>query len=251
MMSTRPVWKESGLFWESLDDAIPQEKDDFDPKKEIIKITKFIYHRRLTYATGGNILLRYDNKYYSTPTGLGRYYLFELEEKDIIVCDKNRVCSTGPHKISIAANMHMNILEAFPEYDASLHTHGEFSAVFASLNKPIPNIAVTMALSLYGGGVPIIEFNKNYDILANNLIKKMKEIKKFRKEESSENIREYIGYKSIDSIPVAVLIEAEGLFIAAPDLRIAVTTAEAVEEAARCIIYASGLSNSPFYDKLI
>ena len=62
----------------------------FDPKREFIKITKFIYERRLTYATGGNWALRYDNKYYCTPTGLGRYYLYELEEEDIIVCDKNK-----------------------------------------------------------------------------------------------------------------------------------------------------------------
>ena len=226
-----------------------EEQRKFDPKKEFIKITKFIYERRLTYATGGNWALRYDNKYYCTPTGLGRYYLYELEEEDIIVCDKNKnIIEKGRHKISSTAYIHMSILEEFPEYNASIHTHGEFSAVFASVNKPIPSINVS--LFYYGNNVPVIGFNKNFDILQKELIRKIKEIKRNREKEASEGIMEYIGYKDINSIPVSVLIEGEGLFITAPDLRVGVTTAEAVEETARCIIYSSGIFNSPFTNTL-
>ncbi len=226
-----------------------EEQRKIDPKREIIEITKFIYERRLTYATGGNWVLRHDNKYYCTPTGLGRYYLYELDEEDIIVCDKDKkVIEEGRHKISSAAYIHMSILEEFPEYNASMHTHGEFSAVFASVNKPIPSINIP--ISYYGGEVPIIGFNKNFDIAQKELLKKLKEIKAHRKKEVSKKITEYIGYKDIDSIPVSVLIQGEGLFIAAPDLRVGATTAEAIEETARCIIYSSGIFNSPFTGKL-
>ena len=222
-----------------------KDSQKFDPIAEVIKITKFVYDRRLTYSTGGNLILKYEGKYYSTPTGLGRYFLYELTPEDIIVCDKNRKIIQGKKKISVAADTHINILEEFPEYNASLHTHGEFSMVFASVKKPILNVNVP--IDYYGGVVPVIEFNKDFKVLSKNIINKMKEIKKSRKEEFSRKVKDYIGYESIDSIPVALLIEGEGMMVAAPDMRFAVTTAEAIEESARCIVYSSGIFSSPFF----
>ena len=211
----------------------------FDPIAEVIKITKFMYDRRLTFATGGNLLLKHEDKYYSTPSGLGRYFLYELTPEDVIVCDKKGKIIQGKQKISVAVDTHRGILEEFPEYSASLHTHGEFSMVFASANKPIPNLSIP--ISYYGGSVPVIEFKSDFKALFVDILNKMKEIKKTRKDEFSKKVKDYIGYESIDAIPVSVLIRGEGLIVAAPDLRFAVTTAEAIEESARCVIYSSNL----------
>ena len=38
-LSVRPVWKESGLFWESQSYYISQEKIELDPKKEILGVS--------------------------------------------------------------------------------------------------------------------------------------------------------------------------------------------------------------------
>ena len=217
------------------------DNNKFDPKKEVVKITKFMYDRRLTYATGGNWVLKHNNKYYCTPTGLGRYYLYELSEDDVVVCDANREVIEGTQKITVASNVHFSVLEAFPEYNASMHTHGEFSTVFASTGKPIP--AVTIPISYYCGEVPIIKFDKDFEIVTKELIKEMKKIKDKRSKDFSRNVKNYIGYKDIRSIPVAVLIEGEGLMIAAPDLKVGAVTAEAIEEAGRCIIFSSGISS--------
>ena len=220
------------------------DNNEVDPKKEIIKITKFMYDRRLTYATGGNWVLKHNEKYYCTPSGLGRYFLYELSENDVVVCNMDRKVIQGTRKITVASDVHFCILETFPEYNASMHTHGEFSTVFASTGKPIP--AVTIPITYYCGQVPIIKSNKDFKIVTEEIIDTMKKIKKKRNEEFARNVKDYIGYKDINTIPVAVLIEGEGLMIAAPDLRFGAVTAEAIEEAGRCIIFSSGITNSIF-----
>ena len=61
-----------------------------DPiKKSIVKIAQLLFQKNLAFATGGNICLKHEDLFYITPHGMGNSKLYDINEKDILICNKD------------------------------------------------------------------------------------------------------------------------------------------------------------------
>jgi L-fuculose-phosphate aldolase len=189
-------------------------------KKEIVKIAKLLFEKNLACATGGNICVKSGDVFYITPHGMGNSRIYDINEEDILICDKDLTVIEGNGLPSIETKLHINVLLYLEDYTVSIHTHSPYGNVFAFAGMEIPVVSpVTEALV---GRTPLVEeANPGSDKLGEGCLEKVMEMK---------NIR--------DGKAIGLVLKKHGVLSLAKSLSEAYTAIDAMEEAARSVLFS-------------
>ena len=213
------------------------EDELLKPREIIMEIMQHMADRGLTDYSGGNMALRVGQKIYSTQTHSADVYRWKLRPDNIIVTDINKNVLEGrQEKLSRELDLHIGILQRFPEINCTLHGNTFYSPlIIASGVKPV---GVTEVADYYNiREIPVLpEGIAPLSDEENNLIfGYMVELKKR-------------GEALVTIMPV------HGVIVAAPNHGEAFALLEAVENNSKFILFKnllkSGMLVSSVFEKL-
>lgn len=124
-------------------------------KQIVLEAAKQLYDSKLVAGTSGNISLRGQNGLiYITPSSLSYE---DMQIEDIVELDINGKRSDEKQVPSSEWQMHLEILKAYPEINAVVHTHSPYATACAVNHETIPFILVEMRPFL-GGDIETAPF---------------------------------------------------------------------------------------------
>lgn len=101
---------------------------------EIIEYGKKILDKNLTFGSGGNISVRFDNNMLITPSAVA---YDELQKLEIVYMDYEGKVIRGNLKPSSEHKMHSLIYENRKDVNAIIHTHSKYINVLAALGMDL------------------------------------------------------------------------------------------------------------------
>ncbi len=115
------------------------EEEVLKPREIIMEIMQHMIDRGLTDYSGGNMALRVGKRIYSTQTHSADRYRWKLRPDNIIVTDISKNILEGrEEKLSRELDLHIGILQRFPEINCTLHGNTFYSPLLvASGVKPV------------------------------------------------------------------------------------------------------------------
>ena len=129
-------------------------------RREMCKVAKLMWDRRLTNAAGGNFAVRVDeNRILISPSLMSEIKHCELQPEDFLLIDYDQNIIEGTGKLSRESLMHCLILKNFKEIECTIHAHPFYCMPFVAYSKPIPNVTEA---TMGRGYVECIEFTKAY-----------------------------------------------------------------------------------------
>ncbi len=103
------------------------------PREIIMDIMQHVIDRGLTDYSGGNMALRVGQRIYSTQTHSADKYRWKLRPDNIIVTDINKNILEGrEEKLSRELDLHIGILQRFPEINCTLHGNTFYSPLLVA-----------------------------------------------------------------------------------------------------------------------
>lgn len=181
-------------------------------KKSVVTAAKEIAESGLVKGTWGNVSCRIENMDAMAITPSGVDY-FTMKYQDVVVVNFNGEIISSNLKPSIETNLHIEIYKNYPEINAIVHTHSDYSTAFAIARKPIPAAAEDL-IQITGGNVRVAKYALPGTMeLAQNTVIALKDRN-------------------------AVLMANHGLVCAAKDMKEAVKIAFIVEKSAKASIMA-------------
>jgi ribulose-5-phosphate 4-epimerase/fuculose-1-phosphate aldolase len=103
------------------------------PREIIMDIMQHVIDRGLTDYSGGNMALRVGQRIYSTQTHSADKYRWNLRPDNIIVTDINKNILEGrEEKLSRELDLHIGILQRFPEINCTLHGNTFYSPLLVA-----------------------------------------------------------------------------------------------------------------------
>jgi ribulose-5-phosphate 4-epimerase/fuculose-1-phosphate aldolase len=146
---------------------------------------------------------------------MGKSMLYEIRYEDILVIDKNlNVLSNSAENQSVETELHITLLNALEDYNASIHVHPYYSNVFAYNSMEIPINSNVM--EYYVGKTKVVRAAKGGSKeLCQGCFEKMLEIKDERK-----------------GRPINLLLDRHGVITIAKNLEEAFAAINAIEQAA-------------------
>jgi ribulose-5-phosphate 4-epimerase/fuculose-1-phosphate aldolase len=109
------------------------EEEILKPREIIMEIMQHTIDRGLTDYSGGNMALRVGPKIYSTQTHSADKYRWRLRPDNIVVTDINKNILEGrQEKLSREFDLHIGILQRFPEINCTLHGNTFYSPLIIS-----------------------------------------------------------------------------------------------------------------------
>ena len=106
-------------------------------KSDLVKICKLMHSSGLISGTDGNISLRKnENELIVTPSGVNKAF---ISEEMLITVDKKGKAIDSSAKITSEISMHTLIYSKRPDIGAVLHSHPPYSTAFAVCKKAIPD----------------------------------------------------------------------------------------------------------------
>lgn len=187
-------------------------------RKEMCKVSKLMWERRLTNAAGGNFAVRVDeNRILISPSLMSEEKHCELEPEDIILIDYEENIIEGTGKLSREGLMHVLILSNFKEIGCTIHAHPFYCMPFVAQGKPIPNVTEA---TMGRGYVGCIEYTKAYT------------------PELSQNIYNYFEEHRELAVkkPIGVILPMHGVVVSGPSIYHAYSMLERIECDAFCTI---------------
>lgn len=187
-------------------------------RKEMCKVAKLMWERRLTNAAGGNFAVRVDeNRILISPSLMSEEKHCELEPEDFILIDYEENIIEGTGNLSREGLMHVLILKNFKEIGCTIHAHPFYCMPFVSQAKPIPNVTEA---TLGRGYVGCIEYTKAYT------------------PELSYNIYNYFEENRELAVqkPIGVILPLHGVVVSGPSIYNAYSMLERIECDAFCNI---------------
>ena len=113
----------------------------YEMRKEMCKVSKLMWERRLTNAAGGNFAVRVDdNRVLISPSLMSEEKHCELVPEDFLLIDYDRNILEGTGRLSRESLMHCLILQNFKEIGCTIHAHPFYCMPFVAQAKPIPNV---------------------------------------------------------------------------------------------------------------
>lgn len=187
-------------------------------RKEMCKVAKLMWERRLTNAAGGNFAVRVDeNRILISPSLMSEEKHCELEPEDIILIDYEENIIEGTGKLSREGLMHVLILSNFKEIACTIHAHPFYCMPFVAQGKPIPNVTEA---TMGRGYVGCIEYTKAYT------------------PELSQNIYNYFEEHRDLAVkkPIGVILPMHGVVVSGPSIYHTYSMLERIECDAFCTI---------------
>jgi L-fuculose-phosphate aldolase len=109
-----------------------------DMRKQMAKIAKSMWDRKLTNAAGGNFAVKVDeNRILISPSMMSEHRLCELDAEEFLLIDYDENVLEGCGQLSRETKMHILLLSNFDYIKCTIHAHPQFSMVFAATGKPI------------------------------------------------------------------------------------------------------------------
>ena len=177
-----------------------------------------MFERRLTDIAGGNISCRQGESIYSTPTGAGQKYFWNLPRDQIIRAPifTDELLENPRHsKESIS---HLLVYRAYPQVKAIIHAHPIHVLPFCAAEKPLET--TLKSAQVYGS---------MFEIIAKKPM--------FSREQGEEIIAKLQGKDEImKTFGAALLMPKHGVFIVAPNLNKALDCLERMDTNAWCIL---------------
>jgi ribulose-5-phosphate 4-epimerase/fuculose-1-phosphate aldolase len=103
------------------------------PREIIMDIMQHMIDKGLTDYSGGNMALRVGQRIYSTQTHSADIYRWKLRPDNIIVTDINKNILEGrEEKLSRELDLHIGILQRFPEINCTLHGNTFYSPLLVA-----------------------------------------------------------------------------------------------------------------------
>ena len=122
--------------------------DADDVKDQLLWAAEEMLRSGLVEGTAGNLAARMpDGNVVLTPSSLD--YL-EMGLDDLVVCDPEGTVVEGHRGPTSEKQLHLAVLNAYPEIDATMHCHAKHVQMFAITHQPIP--AVVEEFDVYVGG---------------------------------------------------------------------------------------------------
>jgi len=130
-----------------------KELQYLDKRRQMKKIAKAMWDRKLTNAAGGNFAVKVaDNRILISPSMMSEFGMCDLDVKEFLLIDYQGKVLEGSGKLSRETEMHIMLLSRFNYIQCTIHAHPQFCMVFASQSKPIKTVTeATMKRGEYFG----------------------------------------------------------------------------------------------------
>lgn len=129
-------------------------ENDFEFKREIVRIAKMMSDKDLVGTYEGNLSIRRGEKVYVTPSGRSKA---ELSEGQIIVTDLKGNRIEGDLAPTSETPMHMTCYDLREDVGAVIHCHAPYATAYAQQNIEIVNKISPEFMMLYGK-VPLLKY---------------------------------------------------------------------------------------------
>jgi len=191
-----------------------------DTRRQMKKIAKAMWDRKLTNAAGGNFAVRVDdNRILISPSMMSEFGMCDLCEEEFLLIDYDGNVLEGTGKLSRETEMHILLLSKFQYIKCTIHAHPQFCMVFASQSKPIKT--VTEATIKRGEYFGVIEPAKAYS--------KELAMSVFKYFDDRRNLAEKIG--------IGCIMPMHGVVVSGDCLMSAFSCLERMETDAICNIF--------------
>lgn len=194
-------------------------------RARIATLGALMFDRRLTDTAGGNISARVDDVICITPRYAGSKFQWNLQPDQILVLDLAGNKLEGIGEISRESQVHIKLLNQFPDGKAVVHAHAQNVLVFGIVGQSIPPV---QECTLKFGETKVISYAPAHSA---ELAEKIAEA--FRTQE--DRIRKQA---------VAVIAPWHGLFVLGKDVDAAFDAVERIDINARCILLSQLLAMS-------
>lgn len=112
-------------------------------RKEIVKISRFLFDKGFVQLSGGNVSMRDPNTQMVAIKPSGIAYNVMTPE-DVIICDLDGNVIEGELKPSIETGMHTGVYKARQDVNAVIHCHAIYSTAWSIKGKKyIPSVIVS------------------------------------------------------------------------------------------------------------
>ena len=118
-----------------------KELQYLETRKQMKKIAKAMWDRKLTNAAGGNFAVRVaDERILISPSMMSEFGMCDLDAEEFLLVDYQGNVLEGKGKLSRETEMHILLLSGFKYIQCTIHAHPQFCMVFASQSKPIKTV---------------------------------------------------------------------------------------------------------------
>ncbi len=203
------------------------------PREIIMDIMQHVIDRGLTDYSGGNMALRVGQRIYSTQTHSADIYRWKLRPDNIIVTDINKNILEGRvEKLSRELDLHIGILQRFPEINCTLHGNTFYSPLLVA-----------------AGVIPVgsTEVSDYYKI---NQIPVVPEGVEPLSDEENNLIFSYMAELKKKGEALVVIMPVHGIIVAAPNHDEAFALLEAVENNSKFVLFRELLKTSVVVSKV-
>jgi L-fuculose-phosphate aldolase len=104
-------------------------------------------------GTGGNVALRADDNHLAITPSATDYYTMSPDDVCIVRLDDLKQVSAQSKKPSVEMGLHVRMLSARPNCDASIHTHQPIASAYSLLAKPL-DVQLPEHRALLGESIP-------------------------------------------------------------------------------------------------
>lgn len=191
-----------------------------ETRRQMAKIAKTMWDRKLTNAAGGNFAVKVDeNRILVSPSMMSEHRMCELEPDELLLIDYDSNIIEGRGKLSRETVMHILLLSKFNYIKSTIHAHPQFCMVFASQSKPIKT--VTEATIKRGEYFGVIEHADAYT------------------PQLAENVYKYFDERRelAEKIGIGCIMPLHGVVVSGNSLMSAFSCLERMETDAICNIF--------------
>ena len=185
-------------------------------RREMVRIAKLMWERRLTNAAGGNFAVRVDdNRILISPSMMSEHKHCDLCEDDFLLIDYDENILEGTGKLSREGKMHVLLLKNFRNIGATIHAHPFYCMPFVAFAQPIPNVTEA---TMGRGYVECIPWTKAYS------------------EALAENVYKYFDERRelAERKPLGMIMPKHGVVVSGPTIYGAFSMLERIEGDAFC-----------------
>jgi L-fuculose-phosphate aldolase len=120
---------------------------DFSSRREVIKFCGLLYSRGYLCAGDGNVSIRLDRGYLTTPSGRNKGL---IQEHDLVHVDLNGNSVQKGQKPSSEFKMHLEVYRNREDVNAVVHCHPTYASVFACTDMQLDEALLTESAVLMG-----------------------------------------------------------------------------------------------------
>lgn len=121
-----------------------------DDRKQLISVCRLLYDRGLLSGMDGNVSVRVQGGFLTTPTGRNKYFLVE---DDLVLVDSHGKSLEVGKKASSEFAMHKRVYELRSDVNAIVHCHPAYCTYFASSKHDL-NICLLTEAIVAQGAIP-------------------------------------------------------------------------------------------------